>query len=69
MKYQNIHTKEILEIVSTEKVGSLTVHIFNDGSRWNDELLSLHWRLVEQSSSEASPTGVPSQQDAEGACS
>lgn len=73
MKYQNIHTQEVLEVAGTEVVAqdrstNLTIFILEDGSRWSEEVLNQHWRpiVIEQHSGNATAS-APSHQGTESA--
>lgn len=52
MKVKNIHTEEVLELVTHENVSSfpkdIKVYILSDGSRWNVEQLWEHYIIVEE---------------------
>jgi hypothetical protein len=51
MKYQNIHTKEVLWLHSkdTERDGERTIEIYilEDGSRWDATHFLANWKLVQ----------------------
>jgi len=49
MKYQNIHTGEIVSVVRREKIDGFSqfVNVLDDGSHWCDEDFHKHYRAAQ----------------------
>ena len=50
MKYKNIHTGMVCEVVDSELVSNPPIRVFilSDGTRWDKEQFNAHWREVKR---------------------